>query len=160
QGATLGDSLVLRVRDRRRADVVSAQAEGDDRYLMVRSRPEIPKVAQAYRPRTWVILDDVSASRGPMELRAQADLGPGFLRELDEDDRVAVVAFDVTARQKLGPTRVADVDRPAVRRALKDEGGVGATSFAAALEAATKLLVGVAPEDAMIVYLGDGVITS
>jgi len=127
---------------------------------MVRARPEIGRAQLAYRPRTWVILDDVSASRGPMELRAQADLVDGFLRELDEEDRVAVVAFDVTARQKLGLTRVKDVDRAAVRRALKDEGGVGATSFEVALEAATKLLAGTAAEDAMIVYLGDGVITS
>ncbi len=160
QSATLGDSLVLRVRDRRQQAAIAAHTDGDGRYLMVRSRPEIPKAAKEYRPRTWVILDDVSASRGPMELRAQADLVDGFLRELDEEDRVAVIAFDVAARQKLGLTRVKDVDRPAVRRALKDEGGVGATSFAAALDAAMKLLAGTSPEDAMVVYLGDGVITS
>ena len=160
QAATLGDSLVLRVRDPRKTAAVAEHAEGDERYVLLRARPELSKTAQAYRPRTWVILDDVSASRGPMELRAQADLIDGFLRELDEDDRVAVIAFDVAARQKLGLTRVRDVDRPAVRRALKDEGGVGATSFGTALDAATKLVAGVPPEDARIVYLGDGVITS
>jgi Vault protein inter-alpha-trypsin domain/von Willebrand factor type A domain/FecR protein len=160
RSATIGDSLVLRVRDPRKQAAVAEHTEGDERYVMLRARPELPKAAQAYRPRTWVILDDVSASRGPMELRAQADLVDGFLRELDEDDRVAVIAFDVAARQKLGMTRVRDVDRPAVRRALKDEGGVGATSFGAALDAATKLLTGVAPEDARVVYIGDGVITS
>ena len=107
-----------------------------------------------------MILDDVSASRGALELRAQADLVDGFLGELDEDDRVAVVAFDVAARTRLGLTRVDDVDRQAVRTALAGEGGVGATDFGAALDAATALLAGVAPEDAMIVYVGDGVITS
>ena len=160
QGATLGDSLVLRVRDKRQGAAVVSQADGADRYVMVRARPELPKAAQAYRPRTWVILDDVSASRGPMELRAQSELVDGFLREIDEDDRVAVVAFDVAARTRLGLTRVRDVDRAAVRRALKDEGGVGATSFQAALDAATQLLAGVGSQDATIVYLGDGVITS
>src|SRR5439155_13570895 len=69
----------------------------------------------------------------------------------------AVVAFDVEARQKLAPTRVVDVDRRAVRESLKGEGGVGATDFAAALDAALKLLDG---NDGTIVYLGDGMITS
>ncbi|MGN6111132.1 MAG: VIT domain-containing protein, partial [Kofleriaceae bacterium] len=160
RGARLGDSLVLRARDRAAAPVIAGHTDGADRYLVVRARPELGRAAAAYRPRTWVILDDVSASRGPMELRAQADLIDGFLRELDEDDRVAVVAFDVAARTVLAPTRVDDVDRRAVRRALNDEGGAGATSFAVAIAEAHRLLAGVAPADARIVYLGDGVITS
>jgi hypothetical protein len=107
-----------------------------------------------------VIVDDVSASRGPMELRAQQDLVDGFLRELDEQDKVAIIAFDVEARVKLPATRVIDVDRAAVRRALKEEGGVGATNFAAALSKATELLAGTQPDDAMLVYIGDGVVTT
>src|SRR5207249_1200514 len=83
-----------------------------------------------------------------------------FLKELDEDDRVSVVAFDVEARQKLAMTRVRDVDRKAVRASLKSEGGVGATDFEVALAAAAKQLDGVAPDDAMILYVGDGVITA
>ncbi|MBA3392594.1 MAG: VWA domain-containing protein, partial [Deltaproteobacteria bacterium] len=160
KGATLGDSLVLRVRDPRRQATVATHTQGDERFVLVRARPELRAAARTYRPRTWVILDDVSASRGTLELRAQADLIDGFMRELDEKDRVAVVAFDVEARTVLAPTRVEDVDRRALRTQLATEGGIGATSFAAALAAATRLLANVAPEDAMIVYLGDGVITT
>jgi tetratricopeptide (TPR) repeat protein len=162
----IGDSLVLRVRDARRgaaATVHTAAAPGGgpaERYLRVRARPELPAAQRAYRPRTWVILDDVSASRGPAELRAQAELVDAFLRELDEDDRVAVIAFDVEARTALPATRVRDVDRAAVRRALAAEGGVGATHFEAGIDAALAQLAGVAPADARVVYLGDGVITS
>jgi vancomycin resistance protein YoaR len=145
KGEKLGDSLVLRVRDGRKHAVIGKQ----DDFLLVRSRPDLGSAQRAYRPRTWVILDDVSASRGVMELRAQQDLIDNFLRELDEEDKVAVVAFDVDARVKLAPTRVLDVDRQALRRALKDEGGVGATNFTAALGEATKLLANVAPDDAM-----------
>src|SRR5690606_26561992 len=108
KSARIGDSLVLRVRDPRRDAVIATHADGADRYLMVRARPELPRATKAYRPRTWVILDDVSASRGPMELRAQRDLVDGLLRELDEDDRVAVIAFDVASRTRLGLTRVRD----------------------------------------------------
>jgi len=153
---TIGDSLVLHVRDDRQQVTLAKTGE----YLMVRAPGELPREAKPYRPRTWVILDDVSASRGAMERRAQADLIDAFMHELDEQDTVSVVAFDVTARTKLRPTKVIDVDRRALRAALKTEGDVGATDFGAALEAANKLLAGVAPDDAMLVYLGDGVITS
>ena len=153
---TIGDSLVLHVRDKRQ-EVSLAKHED---YLMVRAPAELPRDAKPYRPRTWVILDDVSASRGAMERRAQSDLIDAFMHELDEDDKVAVIAFDVTARQKLAMTRVLDVDRRKLRSSLQEEGDVGATDFSAALEAANKLLAGVAPDDAMLVYIGDGVITS
>ncbi|MBA3462722.1 MAG: FecR domain-containing protein, partial [Deltaproteobacteria bacterium] len=153
---TIGDSLVLHVRDKRQE---VSLAKHDD-YLMVRTPAELPRDAKPYRPRTWVILDDVSASRGAMERRAQADLIDAFMHELDEEDKVAVLAFDVTARQKLAMTRVLDVDRRKLRASLKTEGNVGATDFSVALEAANKLLAGVAPDDAMLVYIGDGVITS
>jgi tetratricopeptide (TPR) repeat protein len=156
----LGDSFVVHVRDPRHATTVATHADGDDHYLLVRAPSQVGGAPREYRPRTWVLLDDVSASRSALELRAQQDLIDAFLRELDEDDRVAIVAFDVDARQKLAPTRVRDVDRRAVRDALKTEGGVGATDFSIALAAAGKLLTGVAPEDAMVVYLGDGTITA
>jgi tetratricopeptide (TPR) repeat protein len=164
-GATIGDSLVLHVRDPRREAVTTTHRQTakdgtPESFLLVRARPELANQSKPYRPRTWVILDDVSASRDVMARRAQADLIDGFLRELDEDDRVGVIAFDVAARTKLTPTRVLDVDRKTVRAALKEEGGVGATDFTTALDAALKMLGNTPADDAMIVYLGDGVITS
>ena len=157
---TIGDSLVLHVRDARQQTSVARSDASGESYLMVRAPSDLPKQARAYRPRTWVILDDVSASRGSMERRAQADLIDAFMHELDEEDKVSVIAFDVTARQKLAPTRVLDVDRRKLRKTLQEEGDVGATDFGAALESASTILAGVAPGDAMLVYLGDGVITS
>ncbi len=160
----IGDSFVLHVRDARHQTTVATAADGSDRYVMVRAPVPLGATldaqAQVYKPRTWVILDDVSASRGVSELHAQEDLVDAFVRELDENDKLAVVAFDVDARQKLAPTRVMDIDRKALRASLKNEGGVGATDFGVALDAATKLLAGVDPDRAMIVYLGDGMITS
>src|SRR5438067_9494154 len=89
-----------------------------------------------------------------MSRTAQADLIDGFLRELDEDDKVAILAFDVNAREKLAPTRVMDVDRHVVRKSLQSDGGVGVTDFGTALDAAMKL----SPD--VVVYLGDGVISA
>ncbi|HEY0191567.1 MAG TPA: VIT domain-containing protein, partial [Kofleriaceae bacterium] len=159
-GEAIGDSFVLRVRDPRHAVTVSAARRGDDQYVMVRAPAELAGQPVAYRPRTWVILDDVSASRGKLELQAQTDVIDGLLHELDERDRVAVVAFDVEARTKLGLTQVIDVDRRAVRKALAGEGGIGATDLGRGLDAALPLLANVGPDSASIIYVGDGVITS
>jgi tetratricopeptide (TPR) repeat protein len=157
---TIGDTFVVHVRDSRGKTTVATDAHDGGKYLLVRAPAELGSKPREYRPRTWVLLDDVSASRSALELRAQQDLIDSFLGELDENDKVSVVAFDVQARQKLAPTRVLDVDRRKVRAALDNEGGVGATDFAAAIDAAMRALDGVAPDDAMIVYVGDGVITS
>ncbi|HEY4175910.1 MAG TPA: VIT domain-containing protein [Kofleriaceae bacterium] len=159
-GGKLGDSLVLRVRDTRTATTTAKATDGADHFLMVRAPSVLPNVARTYKPHQWVILDDVSASRGAMERRAQADMIDAFARELDEDDTMSVVAFDVSARTKLKPTRVRDVNRQDLRRALNAEGDVGATDFQAALTAAQGLLGNTAQDDATIVYLGDGVITA
>ena len=159
-GGKLGDSFVLHVRDPRHAPVVTAKTDGSDRYLMVRSPVELSHAATPYRPRTWVILDDVSASREPLELHAQRDLIDALVHELDENDRVSVVAFDVAARVMLPPTRTLDVDRRALRTKLDGEGGVGATDFQVGLDAAMQQLAGVSADDAMIVYVGDGMITA
>jgi tetratricopeptide (TPR) repeat protein len=191
-GVTVGDSLVLRVRDTRHQPLTAAATDGGEHYLMVRARPDMTGARpRAYKPRTWLILDDVSASRDPQARRAQTAIIDGFVRELDEDDRVAVVAFDVAARTKLAPTRVRDVDSKQLRDALDAEGGVGATDVGAAIAAALQLASGsdqsvardrsplpparpdglagsgsagrateTPDNDTMLVYVGDGVITS
>jgi tetratricopeptide (TPR) repeat protein len=159
-GGQIGDPFVVHVRNPRRRATIAHSDSGGERYLMVRAASAIAAVAPAYRPRTWVILDDVSASRGGLELRAQADVIEAIVRELDEQDRVAVIAFDVEARKKLALTRARDVDRRALRAALASERGVGATDLGAALDAALAELAGIDRDAAMIVYLGDGVLTT
>jgi ferric-dicitrate binding protein FerR (iron transport regulator) len=155
KNAEAGD-FVLRVRDPRKAAMVATHTESDGRYLLVRAPADLGGKPSEYRPRTWVVLDDVSASRQSTDLRAQMDVIDALAKELDENDKLAVVAFDVEARTKLPPTRVLDIDRRALRESLKGEGGIGATDFAAALDAAVKL----AGDGGNIIYLGDGVVTS
>ncbi|MEO6771402.1 MAG: VIT domain-containing protein [Kofleriaceae bacterium] len=158
--AAMGDSFVLHVRDTRQRSTVATARDGGDTFMLVRAPVALDANPAPYKPRTWIVLDDVSASRGTPELRAQRDLIEAFLKELDENDKIGVIAFDVAARTKLAPTRVMDVDHAALRQALAHEGGVGATDFGVALQAATAQLAGVDPDSAMIVYLGDGLITS
>lgn len=150
------DSFVLHVRDGKQTARVATHAEGDERFLLVRAPAELGDRPREYKPRTWVVLDDVSASRDATALKAQLDVIDALAKELDENDKLAVVAFDVEARTKLPPTRVMDVDRRALRESLQGEGGVGATDFGAALDEATRIAGG----DVEIVYVGDGVITA
>jgi tetratricopeptide (TPR) repeat protein len=157
----IGDSLVLVARDTRKQTQVASHTEGDHRYLTVRARPDLTGTAREHRQRSWVIVDDVSASRGPLERRAQADVIDSLLRELDEDDRVAVLTADAIVREHAALTRVDDVDRKAVHAFVTaDEvGGVGATDLGKAFDRATAILTGVDPRDAYVLYLGDGVVT-
>ena len=163
RGERIGDSLVLVARDTSTDTRVATHASGDHSYLVVRARPDLAtgRVAD-HRPRTWVVLDDVSASRGVAERRAQADVIDRMLREIDEGDRVAVLTMDSILRE-LGPLVRADaIDAKAVRAFLTSDevGGVGATDLARGLERATAILAGVDPRDAFVVYVGDGVVTA
>jgi len=160
ENVKLGDSFVLHVRDTRHRTTVATANDAGDKFVLVRAPVELGTTAKVYKPRTWIVLDDVSASRSTPELRAQRDLIDAFVKELDENDKLGVIAFDVQARTKLEPTRVMDVDKKALHKALAHEGGVGATDFESALAAATAALQGVDPDQAMVVYLGDGMITS
>ncbi|MBV8762227.1 MAG: FecR domain-containing protein [Deltaproteobacteria bacterium] len=150
------DSFVLHVRDPKQTARVATHTDGGERYVLVRAPADLGAKPREYAPRTWIVLDDVSASRDATALKAQMDVIDALAKELDENDKLAVVAFDVEARTKLPPTRVLDVDRRKLRESLQGEGGVGATDFGAALDEALKL----GGEGAMIVYVGDGVITA
>lgn len=167
QGAPPGDTLLINVRERRDRPSVASLREGDDLYLQIRAPAELPKpAAAAPRPRRhWIVLNDVSASRGPLERRAQAELTDALIGELDEEDRVAVLDFDVQVRDILPFTRVLDVDRAALAAKLRDDdGGVGATDAAVAIDAALARFAADSAKDSatqpVILYLGDGVITA
>jgi tetratricopeptide (TPR) repeat protein len=164
-GEEIGDSLVLVARDPRTEAQVATHTTSDGQFVAVRARPDLGaganQPADTYRQRSWVIVDDVSASRGNLERKAQADVVEALLRELDEDDRVAVLTVDSLVRAHAGLERVDDVDHRAVRAFLTSDevGGVGATDLGKAFDRATEILAGVDARDAFVLYLGDGVVT-
>jgi tetratricopeptide (TPR) repeat protein len=173
QGAPAGDTLLVNVRERRDRPSVASLRDGDDLYLQVRAPAELPPsaapaatpapatAAARHEPRHWIILNDVSASRGPLERRAQAELAGALIGELDEEDQVAVLDFDVAVRELLPFQRVLGVDRDALARALRDDdGGVGATDAAAGLDAALVRFTRAGATRPVILYLGDGVVTA
>ncbi len=159
-GDRVGDSLVLDVRDPDTSDRVASARQGDDQFLLVRSRPDLGTSTIDHRARKYVILDDVSASRGVFERKAQAELVDRLIDTIDEDDQVLVATFDVAVRGNGDFQRAADVDRHAIKEFLdKEHGGVGATNLSDALGWAAQQLAGTDARDAYVVYLGDGVVT-
>src|SRR5690606_38422942 len=63
---------------------------------------------QVWQQRRWVVLYDTSASRTPGDLRAQRFVLERFLTHIDEDDQVAIAAFDTTVRDVAGGFEAAD----------------------------------------------------
>jgi hypothetical protein len=161
-----GDSLVLSVRDTAPKATLATMDEGQQHYMLVRAPLKLPTVAHTYVPRSWVIVNDVSASRSAMERRAQAAVIDRALQEIDEDDQVTVVASDVESKVLLPWVKVRAANRKKLAEALgkSDIGGVGATdlgsSFAFALQQLDAVAAGQPADTRMLLYIGDGVVTA
>ncbi len=161
----VGDDLVLRVRDPEKAPRVVTDERGERNYLMVRAQPPATDAGDAPPPRKrrrWVLLADTSASRGPLETRAQAFFIDHLVRELDEEDELAVMSFDTAVRRfGTGFTAVDHVDRRALHDFLTaGGGGAGYTDLGAALDAAVTALSDAGGDlDPYILYIGDGIAT-
>ena len=163
----VGDSLVLHVRDAAAQTTVATATDSHGDYMLVRAPLRLDtSTAAVYQPRTWVILNDVSASRSAMDRRAQAEIIDRALQEIDEDDQVAVLSFDVNARVSLPMVKVRAADRKQLAETLlkQETGGVGATDLGAAVDAALLQFdahaAGQAASNRMLMYIGDGVLTA
>jgi tetratricopeptide (TPR) repeat protein len=154
----IGEDLLVTVRGHDAAPTTSATHRDEEgEYLLVRAHPDFT-ASIGHTPRSWVVLYDTSASRDPQELEAQARLARSFVSEMDEDDRVAFVAFDTQARTMPGGfARAQDLDSAALDAFLTAEarGAGGVTDLRIGLDAAVGLLAGEtrAPH---VLYLGDG----
>lgn len=159
----LGDDLALTLYPTAPPPPVTTTAMADPAgdYLLVRARPTLPQRSQ-HTPRRWVVLHDTSASRSPAELAAQNRFLRHLLGELDEADRLTLVAFDSTLRQLSDQlSRVDALDHAAVDAFLAREGRdhVGGTELGAAVDHALALLdADAGPEAPHILYLGDGLL--
>ena len=165
KNVAIGEDLALTLYPTQKPPAVATAAMADPGgdYFMVRARPELPGVSQ-HTARRWVVLHDTSASRSPTELAAQTRFLRHLLRELDEADRLSLIAFDSTIRDLPGGfTRVDRLDLSTVDNFLAREGRdhVGASNLGAALDHALALLdADAGPEAPHILYLGDGLLST
>ena len=142
--------------------IATSMRDPNGDYLMVRARPDLPRTSQ-HTPRRWVVLHDTSASRSPQELAAQTRFLKHLLRELDEADRITLLAFDSTVRPLAGGfTRVDALDPATVDGFLAREGRdhVGGSALGLAVGQALELLAADGGSEAPhILYLGDGLLS-
>jgi tetratricopeptide (TPR) repeat protein len=160
------DDLLLTIRQPRPRASVSVERADFGHYMIARIKPLLASGEPTSRARRrWVIVDDTSASRSPLERAAQVHIADRMMTELDERDEVALIAFDSTVRRHAGGvfTEVAQIDPAAVHGFFERESrdGVGATDLGAALSSAAELLDGSveAGYEPHIIYMGDGVVT-
>lgn len=164
RGASVGEDLALTLYPTQKPAEASLAVQRDPGgdYVMVRARPDLPR-SSMHTPRRWVVLHDTSASRSPAELAAQTRFLRHLLSELDEADRLALVAFDSTLRSLPGGfSRVDGLDLQAVDQFLAREGRdhVGATELGKAVDHALALFAEDGGAEAPhILYLGDGLIS-
>ena len=131
------------------------------RFLFVKVRPDMARVAAAApEARQWIVINDVSASRSSVDIKAQAFLLGRLLAEADDDDTFALINLDthdkpwryaltgVRDAAASGAVAFAEVSRP-----------MGATNIAEALAEAGRIISHSGADNAHIVYLGDGVAT-
>ena len=163
-GASVGEDLALTLYPTSKPPeaTLAVQPDPGGDYAMARVRPSLPQSSQ-HTPRRWVVLHDTSASRSAAELAAQTRFLRHLLRELDETDRLALVAFDSTLRGLPGGfQRVDQLDLAAVDQFLAREARdhVGATELGRAVDHALALFAEDAgPEAPHVLYLGDGLIS-
>ncbi|MBL8743411.1 MAG: FecR domain-containing protein, partial [Myxococcales bacterium] len=163
----LGQDLVITMREKDRADGAGGDDEarvfdeGDTRYLLARSSPELRKLAPAERTRRGrriAVLFDVSASRSEQALAAQARFVDGLIDAFDETDEVTflTVGHEVSLMPGgLVPAR--RVRREEVARFLSGKAeGLGDTRLDLGLSAASGAL-GEGEQERQVIYVGDGI---
>ncbi|MFP4058226.1 MAG: VIT domain-containing protein [Candidatus Brocadiia bacterium] len=133
--------------------------KGGHRYLFARVRPELPGEVTP-RARQWIVLNDLSASRSALEVRAQAYILRRLIEEADDGDALSLV--NLTTRAEVQEPDFVPVRDPSARelvRAAEVDLPLGATDLAAGLRAAVRLIRDHQMANPHILYLGDGVAT-
>ena len=139
----------------------SAADEDGHRFVLARFRPDLGSRSARtahMSPRSFVVLYDASGSRTPLELKAQREVLARLLAELDDGDRVKLLALNTRTRAWKPDWREARTSAGDAIAFVDSVRAIGATDLAAGLAEAARSLEGV-KEGAYVVYLGDGIAT-
>jgi len=130
------------------------------RFLVVKVRPKAPPAGGQPQARQWVVINDVSASRSAVDIKAQAFLLGRLLAEADDGDAFALINVDTRARtwrDELTPVR--DPSASGALAFAEVSAPMGATNILAAFKEAGDIISRTGAPNAHIVYLGDGIAT-
>ncbi len=139
-------------------DKASKEEAGWEWFFMDLS-PEVPVTGEDLTGRAdWVLVVDTSQSRTPLDMQVQRNLVAAMVGSFARNDRVKVVAYDVTARAMTdswaepGGSLTTEIDA-----FLSGIEPAGATDLLAAIEEAVRQAQG--SENPRIVLVGDGAAT-
>lgn len=166
----IGADIAARIGERDADQPVRVHRTVDDghTYLAAQVRPDLSALLPAALDapaRDIAVLFDTSASRDPAALDAQRRFLLALVDHLDDDDRIAVQAFDSRARW-FAPElqRVRTLDRDALAEFLARESaiGLGTTDLGAAIDRGAAVIADAPPGPSRrqrlgyLLYLGDG----
>ncbi len=128
------------------------------KFVFGRFLPKIPGKVEA-KPRQWIVLNDVSASRSAIEARSQRYILKRLLTEADDDDSVFLI--DVNTQAELISDKFVGVRSDEANRLLGHRAAahLGATNLGAGIDAAARLIAKQKLANPHIFYVGDGVAT-
>ena len=128
-------------------------------YLFARWRPELKGNVEP-RPRQWFVINDVSASRSSVDVKAQAYVVERLLAEADDGDAFSLMNLDTRVRpwrEELTAVRDPEAVSAAAFAAVPER--MGATNLQAAFRAVGRWIERTGADNPHVVYLGDGTAT-
>ena len=138
---------------------VTTCSQNGKTYIGIRCKPEIRGSVDS-RPRQWIIINDVSASRSSVDIATQSHIIGRLLAEADDDDTFVVANLDTQIRwmnEKFIGVR--SIRSEEVVKFASPKLQFGGTNMAAAMKAADRIARSAKVANPHVLYLGDGVAT-
>ena len=150
---------LLPKEEKAKSEVRVAVCEKDgNHYFSAKLTPELTGGNQPV-PRQWIVLNDVSASRTQLDIKAQRYVLERLVAEADDDDSVFLIDVNTVARNVLKkPVNVRSADVKVIVD-HRPERVLGATNLAAGFKAAGEVIQKFDLKNPHLLYLGDGVAT-
>ncbi len=152
--------LLLHLIPAKKAEAVRiATCEKDGaKFVFGRFTADLPGEVAA-KPRQWIVLNDISASRSKVEAEAQRYILGRLLQEADDDDSVYLLDLNTRATAITDKPLPVRCDAALALPQHRPEAHVGATNMSAGIEAAKQAIKKHQAKNPHILYLGDGVAT-
>ena len=138
--------------------IVATSIKGTQQYLSAKLRPELTG-EHTPKPRQWIVLNDVSASRSKIDIETQQYILKRLIKEADDDDSVFLI--DLNTQTRIVSAKPISVLSPETKRLIEHRPKrlIGATNIEAGLKSVRETIKKFDMANPHLVYLGDGVAT-
>lgn len=128
-------------------------------FLFGKIRPDLSNYSTPNIPRSWVVLNDISASRTDMEIRAQQHMIRRLISEADDKDNISVFDLNCVATPAHSePVSVLSSHAKSLANRVRPQ-VFGGTNIEAGFEKVTEWIDQHKLENIHVVYMGDGTAT-